>query len=112
MDYDIFKKLPDGTIQLGENTDPMLYAEPNSIVEYVLDFLGNDLSELVNEYNDMVLAQQRLDKLSIDNANTIKAYNALVSENANLKKVKDEQVVALNKAEATIKQLTAELENL
>ena len=72
MDYDIFKKLPDGTIQLGENTDPMLYAEPNSIVEYVLDFLGNDLSELVNDYNDMVLAKQRLDKLSIDNANTIK----------------------------------------
>ena len=76
MDYDIFKKLPDGTIQLCEHTDPMLYAEPNSIVEYVLDFLGNDLSELVNEYNDMVLAQQRLDKLSIDNANTIKQLTA------------------------------------
>ena len=113
MDYDIFKKLPDGTIQLGENTDPIIYAEPESIVEAALEFLGSiagdDLSKLVHEYNDMVLAQQRLDKLSIDNANTIKAYNALVSENASLKKVRDVQVVALNKAEATIKQLTAEL---
>lgn len=113
MEYDIFKKLPDGTIQLGENTDPIIYAEPDSIVEAALEFLGSiagdDLSKLVNEYNDMVLAQQKLDKLSIDNANVIKAYNALVSENASLKKVRDVQVVALNKAEATIKQLTAEL---
>ena len=113
MDYDIFKKLPDGTIQLGENADPILYAEPDSIVEAALEFLGSiagdDLSKLVNEYNANVLALQKLSKLSTDNANIIKSYNALVSENASLKKVRDVQVVALNKAEATIKQLTAEL---